>query len=103
MNLNWAEISKDLALAVIALTLFGALYNVAIERVPWLAQRRSAEQVIFGVLVTVLTSGFVIGWDHIIPLLILFAASGLPMLIGSWVRAARDDEEARRIAKEALQ
>lgn len=103
MDVNGLNIGKELAMAVIALTLFGVLYNLGIERVPWLAQRRSAEQVVLGVLVTVLASGMVIGWHHVPVMLILFGASGFPMLIGSWIRAAQDEAKAKQALLESLQ
>jgi len=102
MELNGTIFGKELVIVNIALVLFGIIYNFAIQYIPWLAQRRSAEQVVGGVLITLLASGFVIGWEYVIVMLILFSASGLPMLIGSWVRAAMDDEEAKKIAREHL-
>lgn len=102
MELNGTNIGEELVITFIALTLFGIIYNVAIERIPWLASRRSAEQVVGGVLVTLLAGGFVIGWMHVVVMLILFTGSGLPMLIGSWVRAAHDDNQAKREVIETL-
>lgn len=102
MELNGTKIGAQLVITFIALLLFGAIYNFGIEKFPWLAHRRSAEQVVGGVLVTLLASGFVIGWMSVVVMFILFAGSGLPMLIGSWVRAAKDDEQAKNIAREAL-
>jgi hypothetical protein len=102
MELNWTDLGEELVSAFIALALFGIIYNHGIQKFPWLASRRSAEQVVIGVSVTVLISGFVIGWLDVLVLAILFSASGLPMLIGSWVRAAKDDEQAKEIAREAL-
>lgn len=102
MDANGLKFGSQLVICVIALALFGVLYNIGIEKFPWLAHRRSAEQVVGGVLVTVLVSGIIIDWTNVIALLILFSASGLPMLIGSWVRAAHDDEAAKQIAREAL-
>ena len=102
MELNGTNIGGQLVITFIALALFGTLYNFGIEKFPWLASRRSAEQVVIGVGVTVLASGFIIGWMGVIVLFILFTASGLPMLIGSWVRAAHDDNEAKEITKASL-
>jgi hypothetical protein len=102
MESNWTNIGSQLVICVIALGLFGIIYNHAINTFPWLAHRRPAEQVVGGVLVTVLTSGFVIGWMSALIVLILFAASGLPMLIGSWIKAAKDDAEMKDYIKEHL-
>lgn len=102
MELNGTIFGSELAAAFIFLLLFGVLYNLGIEKFPWLRSRRSAEQVTVGVLVTLIASGAVIGWDCALKVLILFVASGTPMIIGSWIRAAKDDEEAKRIAKDVL-
>lgn len=102
MELNGTFFGKELVIAFMALFLFGIIYNHGIQKFPWLASRRSAEQVVAGVLITLLVSGIVIGWLNVVALLILFAGSGLPMLIGSWVRAAMDDEQAKRETIETL-
>lgn len=102
MELNGTNIGKELVITFIALALFGIIYNFAIANIPWLAHRRSAEQVVIGVFVTLLAGGFVIGWHQVIVMCILFAGSGLPMLIGSWVRAAQDDAQAKRETIETL-
>lgn len=99
---NGLIFGSKLVISFIALALFGTIYNYSIEKFPWLASRRSAEQVVGGVLITVLVSGFVIGWLNVIALIILFSASGLPMLIGSWMRAAHDEAEAKKTLKETL-
>jgi hypothetical protein len=103
MGTNWANFGNELIIAFFSLAVFGIAYNYAIEKFPWLASRRSAEQVVGGVFVTLIAGGFVIGWEDTIAMGILFAASGLPMLIGSWARAVRDDEEAKKINKETMQ
>lgn len=102
MELNGTNIGTELVITFVALLLFGIIYNFGIGKFPWLEHRRPAEQVVIGVSVTLLAGGFVIGWHEIIVICILFAGSGLPMLIGSWVRAAHDDNQAKEIAKEAL-
>ena len=102
MNLNLTPNSTQLAIAILFLVVFGIFYNYGIEKWRWLAQLRPAEQVVIGVLITVLTSGFFIGWMEAVTVLGCFAASGTPMLIGSWVRAARDAAEAKQVTKESL-
>ena len=102
MELNGTQTGAQLVITVIALALFGTIYNFAIVKIPWLAQRRPAEQVVIGVIVTLLAGGFIIGWHQVVVMCILFAGSGLPMLIGSWVRAAQDDNEAKEITKVSL-
>ena len=102
MHLNQTPNSTELAIPIIALFLFGIGYNILVERFQKRTQRFTAEMVVGGVLVTVTTSGFFIGWNNAGVVLLFFVASGLPMLIGSWLRSARDDEEAKRIAKDSL-
>lgn len=102
MELNGTNIGAQLVITFAALLLFGIIYNFGIGKFPWLEHRRPAEQVVIGVSVTLLAGGFVIGWHEIIVMCILFAGSGLPMLIGSWVRAAQDDEQAKRETIETL-
>ena len=102
MDINGIENSKELAIAFVALVLFGLGYNLIVERFQRRTQRFTAEFVVGGVLVTVTTSGFFIGWDNVLIVIILFVGSGLPMIIGSWVRSARDDEQAKQIAKDSL-
>ena len=74
-------------------------YNHLVERFQKRTQRYTAELVVGGVLVTVLVSGFFIGWTNAVKVLLLFGASGFFMIIGSWLRAARDDEQAKEITK----
>lgn len=103
MEINGIQISGELALIFLLLLLFGVSYNLLVEYYQKRTQRYTAEFVVGGVLVTVLASGFVIGWGHAVTVLILFVASGLPMIVGSWIRAARDEEEAKKIHHESLQ
>lgn len=102
MESNGLQNSTELGIAFIILLVFGIFYNILVERFQQRTQRFTAEFVVAGVLVTVTTSGFFIGWSDVGIVLLLFVASGAPMLIGSWIRSARDDEEAKRIAKETL-
>lgn len=102
MESNGTEISIGLVIAFSSLFVFGVIYNVVVERFQKRTQRFTAELVVGGVLVTVTVSGFFIGWINAGIVLLLFVGSGLPMIIGSWLRAARDDEEAKRVYKETI-
>lgn len=102
MDINGIENSSGLAVAFIFLLIFSFGYNFIVDRFQKRTQRFTAEFVVGGVLVTVTTSGFFIGWGNALVVVILFVASGLPMIIGSWVRSARDDEQAKQIAKDSL-
>jgi len=102
MDSNGIVNSTGFGIAFIFLVIFGVAYNIIVERFQKRTQRFTAELVVGGVLVTVATSGFFIGWADATVVLLFFAADGIPMIIGSWLRSARDDEEAKRIQKESL-
>lgn len=96
-------INGELLVAIlVALLIFGLAYNYSIERWPWLKTLRPAEQVVGGVLATVVLSGFLIGWINMLIVLACFVASGLFMLIGSWNRAAADEKEAKKIQRDSM-
>jgi uncharacterized membrane protein len=103
MDINGIQISKELAVTFLLLLLFGVGYNLVVEHFQKRTQRYTAELVVGGVLVTVLASGFLIGWGDAVVVLCLFVASGSPMVIGSWLRTARDEEAAKKIHHENLQ
>ncbi|HZM22075.1 MAG TPA: hypothetical protein VFC02_10040 [Anaerolineales bacterium] len=102
MDSNGIVNSTGLGIAFIILLVFGIAYNSMVERFQKRSQRYTAELVAFGVIVTVTISGFFIGWNNMAVVLILFTASGLPMIVGSWLRSVRDDEEAKKTTKEFL-
>lgn len=102
MEFNGTLKESGLVVAFIFLFVFGIGYNQLVERFQKRTQRYTAELVVGGVLITLLVSGFFIGWGNMAKVLVLFVASGLPMIIGSWIRAARDDEEAKRVMKGQL-
>lgn len=102
MDINGTPFGWGLVIAVAILFAFGIGYNIIVERFQQRTQRFTAELVVCGVLITVLTSGLFIGWVDVAVVLILFIASGLPMIMGSWIRAARDDEEAKKNARDLL-
>lgn len=102
MESNGIANNTGLAVAIIVLLVFGFAYNSIVERFQKRTQRYTAELVVGGVLVTILVSSFFIGWDDAVIVFVLFMASGLPMIIGSWLRATRDDEQAKQIAKDSL-
>lgn len=102
MDSNGIANSTELGIAFIILLIFGIGYNILVERFQKRSQRYTAELVAGGVIVTVTTSGFFIGWNAAGVVLLLFVASGLPMIIGSWLRSVRDDEEAKKIQRESM-
>ena len=78
------------------LFLFGAAYNLLVA---WLEHKGYDEGytsllVVGGVLVTLAASALLVGWYNALLVLLCFAASGLPMILGSLARYAR----ARRAA-----
>ncbi len=102
MDMNGTPISKELVIAFIALLAFGFVYNKLVEHFQKRTLRYTAELVAGGVLVTLIASGFFIGWNNMLIVLVFFAASGLPMMIGSWNRSAHDDEEAKKVTQDQL-
>ena len=93
---------------LVGLLLFGVFYNAFVEYLERSGRDRgyTAFLVVGGTLVTVAGSAVVIGVTAAGFVLLCFAASGLPMVIGSgWrhvqARAAEEDE-LRRAARELL-
>lgn len=74
---------------------FGVVFNWFTA---WLHQQGYSDGytwglVVIGVVVTLLASGFVIGWTFVLVLFVLFACSGLPMALGNvwrYVQAKRE-------------
>ena len=95
MEQNGQEIGIGTAWVAAGLLIFGILYNVLVLKFQKWTDRYTAELVVIGVLVTVVASGFVIGWGDAFLMVIFFAASGAPMLIGFWIRIAKDEADAR--------
>jgi hypothetical protein len=98
----------EMGAVLAALALFGVGYNALTA---WLEARGldrgyTAYLVVGGVLVTLAGLGSVDGWPAAGKALLCFAASGLPMVIGSMARSAqarrRDEEGAKRLARELL-
>ena len=93
---------------LVSLVLFGLGYNALTM---WL-ERNKLERgfvsllVATGAGVTILAAGFLIGFVNALIVLACFAASGLPMMVGSIVRyvnsRAADEKAAQELAKEAL-
>lgn len=97
-----AVFGKEFAMACIVLFLFGILYNLVVEYFQRRTQRYTAELVVIGVLATLAAAGFVIGWLNALKVISLFVASGAPMIVGSWLRTARDEEHSRKLMKDKL-
>lgn len=91
------ETGTKLALTALGLVAFGVIFNWLTERIQQrTAHHYTAELVVIGVLVTVLASAPLIGLVNALIVLALFVASGSPMIIGAWVRVARDTERAKK-------
>jgi Sec-independent protein translocase protein TatA len=94
------------AIMVLALLLFGYLYNLLVERLEQIGYNRgyTAFLVVVGTTVTLIASIAVIGLESVLKLMVLFAASGLPMIVGDMMRSAKqrkaDEEGARRVWEE---
>lgn len=91
----------DLSLYVavfLGLTLFGIFYNSIVD---WMSTHKYSEGftsllVAAGVLVTVAGCGFLIGWQAVGVVLLGFAFSGAPMVMGSVARYVRQRAESQR-------
>jgi hypothetical protein len=71
-------------LSMLSLALFGLGFNAYVER----QEKKGVEGetwiwVVIGVGITLAIGGFIIGWINVLWLIALFAASGLPMMIGA--------------------
>lgn len=93
---------KELAMAFGGLFMFGILFAWLVNYIQKRTKHYTAELVVIGSLVTVLVSGFIIGWAKMAVVLILFAASGSPMIVGSWITNALDEQHAKRIMMEKM-
>src|SRR5690349_8166815 len=101
MEFNGTANYMGLAIAAVILVVFSFFFNRAVEHFQKRTHGRyTAEMVVIGVLVTVLASGFFIGVENMVIVLVLFIASGSFMIIGSWQRAANDDDQAKKIQKD---
>lgn len=92
--INWGA----LALVVLALLIFGYIYNRIVNEL----HRRGLNdgyvwlEVVVGVSVTLAAASFVVGWQVAVVLFLLFAASGLFPALGDiyrYVRARRAESE----------
>jgi NhaP-type Na+/H+ or K+/H+ antiporter len=102
MEINWNQISKELAVVFLVLLLFGVSYNILVQYFQKRTHHYTAEFVVGGCLVTVLGSGFIIGWDNALIVVICFIASGTPMIVGSMMAHAQDEQEAKKVARDEL-
>lgn len=96
------------ALVLISLFLFGLGYNWLVA---WLEEKRydrgyTAFLVVGGSAVTLAAGALLVGLEPVLWLLVCFAASGLPMVVGSCVRSwkarQRAEIEVIKQAKEML-
>lgn len=102
-SVNFSTVfSKEFVVAFLVLVLFGVFYNQVVEKFQKRTQRYTAELVVIGVLVTLVASAFVIGWLPVLVVSAFFIASGSPMIIGSWIRTARDEDHTRQLMKDKL-
>lgn len=96
MEQNGMEFGIKLAFVLIGLAVFGTIYNLVVEHLTKKTTHYTAELVVIGTLVTLTGAALLIGIQNALIVLALFAASGAPMVIGSWLRTAHDQEAARR-------
>jgi hypothetical protein len=95
-------------LALVLLALFGLGYNALTEYLEKSGRSRGFVSLLVaaGSAVTILASGFLIGWIPALIVLACFGASGLPMIVGSVIRyinaRSADEKAARELAREVL-
>ena len=93
---------------MLGLLLFGVGYNAWIERLERNGRDRgyTAFLVVFGTLATLGGGTLLIGLEKALLMLACFSASGLPMVVGSVSRYARErsveEERVRQITREIL-
>lgn len=92
--MNWSN--SAIIPVLIGLLLFGITFAVIVYRLDGRHHGYTALLVVIGVGVTVVASGFVIGWQPVIFLFLAFAASGAPMIAGDIYRAIKHREQAER-------
>ena len=83
------RIDTNLLLIALGLCLFGILYNQAVSYVQRFTPHYTAFFVVGGVSVTLLAATPLVGLQNAVTLFMLFAASGLPMVVGSVWRHVR--------------
>ena len=98
------------AIIWVLLFAFGLFYKwLVYEYLPEVkgVKNRTAELVVGGVLVTLLGYGFIIGdavvrgGEALVAVLVCFACSGIPMIVGYWSKDAQNDaEEEKRKAED---
>ena len=73
---------------LLGLALFGTIYNTLYAHLDRhrLIEGYTALTVALGCAVTVILTGFMIGWLNMGLVLLAFAFAGTPMIIGSWWR-----------------
>lgn len=94
-----------MGLTLLSLLLFGIVYNWIVARM----ERTGYEKcyvsllVVIGVAVTGCGYGFVAGWEHIVPLVACFVASGVPMIAGSVARYVQSRAKLDETFREEIQ
>lgn len=85
------EMSNDAVTILVlgGLVVFGVLYNTLVAKAEQTETGYTAFLVVGGVVVTVAATAPLIGWQAAMVVGLAFAASGLPMVIGSMARYVR--------------
>ena len=84
-------------LVLMGLVLFGLGFNWAVSQMGPKIRGRRAALVVGGVFGTLVGSIFVIGFVEAVLVGLCFVASGVPMIVGEWVRF---DQQAQRERQE---
>lgn len=103
-------VSPEIVITVLStLLVFGIVYNALVARLERSGHDRgfTAFLVVGGVAVTLAAATWLVGLQPVMWLLACFAASGLPMVVGSWARYSRarqkNEQATINLAKEMVQ
>lgn len=108
MKRKATEMSSDAVMILVlgGLVAFGVLYNWLVAKAEQTETGYTAFLVVGGVLVTVVATVPLIGWQAAMVVGLAFVASGLPMVIGSMARYVRrtqtEHETLRAEARRAM-
>lgn len=90
------------ATVILVLVLVGIGYNAFVA---WFQERHKGYTAIFvvgGVALTLMGAALLVGVQDALLVGACFAASGLPMVLGSMLRNAADGAQARKLARELM-
>lgn len=100
MGTRWAVDWQMLGVLVVALAMFGVLYNQFVGRLGEHKEGYTGLLVVAGVSVILAAGLLLIPWQQILVIVSLFAAAGLPMVLGEIGRVVRMRQATIQRARE---